>query len=654
MQGPGANRVIGTARKTSLRAMDPQSFRRAYGDFPQASWVIDCTGFHCLAANARALELLGISEQKFLSQRMADLCSPEDYSRWITLREEQPVPRWLTWERKVRRGDGSWLPLRLHSSSVLWQGRPAELSVVESHCAHHAAAPPGSMEELLENGGAALGRYSVARHRMVYANRPMTALMGIAGALAEDLGFTQPRTAQAQKFSGRAGDLLQRVFVEVEQWAEFLSRAAAGRPFTQKCLWRLPDGSRAHMHLQATPVRTPAGTEVLLYAHDAGPELRAELNARQSQKMEALGRMAGGVAHDFNNLLLILRGHAELLEEALADRADLRAHTSKLISASRQAADITRTLLTFSRQEPHPLVPLELNRTLQAAAEVLPSLLCPGIVLDMELAEQDLAVIALEAHIEQLLLNLSVNARDAMPQGGRLSIRTRYRGPDAQSSNGWAVLEVSDTGIGMDADTRAHIFEPFYTTKSRGRGTGLGLALVYGIVTQYGGTLEVDSAVGQGTTFRLALPVAGAPAAPVPPAAADETPEKGTVLVVDDEPEIRQMVSDFVRRLGHRVLTAGNADEALRVALPVLDQIDVVLTDVVMPVTDGFELALMLRQRKPSLPVIVMSGFTGGAMARRGKQLGNVPLLSKPFSLRQLEASLKAILAEPKTPAKVV
>jgi CheY-like chemotaxis protein len=266
-------------------------------------------------------------------------------------------------------------------------------------------------------------------------------------------------------------------------------------------------------------------------------------------------------------------------------------------------------------------------------------------VLDIALAREEYHVIASAVHIEQVVMNLSVNARDAMPDGGRLTVKTSFVEGDEPDSKGWVLLEVSDTGIGMDAETRAHIFEPFYTTKTRGKGTGLGLALVYGIVSQYGGRIEVDSEVGRGTSFKIFFPLVGR-------SEGEETAPppnwmKGrTVLLVDDEPEIRNMVSDFLRSLGHEVICAGDASQAVDHSRSHEGKIDLLITDVVMPQMDGFELALKLREERSNLPVLVMSGFTGGALRKRGRQLGEVPFLSKPFSLRQLESSLKAILSQ--------
>jgi len=339
----------------------------------------------------------------------------------------------------------------------------------------------------------------------------------------------------------------------------------------------------------------------------------------------------------------VICGHAELMEESLPAESELRLHTTKLMIASRQAADITGTLLTFSRGE-EPLVGLlALNKTIRAYADLMPSLLGPEIVLDLKLPQEEFHILANATHVEQVILNLCINARDAMPEGGRVTVRTSHIASRSKDENGSVMLELSDSGVGMDAETRAHIFEPFYTTKARGKGTGLGLALVYGIVTQYGGSIEVETEMGRGTTFRIFFPlgerVVDSPTSRV------ITSGKKTVLLAEDEPEIRNMVGEFVRKLGHQVLPAGDAEEALEIANSHDGKIDMLLTDVMMPGINGFELALAMRQMHPGLPILVMSGFTGGAMSRRAKELGDVPFLPKPFSFRQLEASLQKLLS---------
>jgi signal transduction histidine kinase/CheY-like chemotaxis protein len=612
--------------------MDEAAFEGLFGSYPQPVWLTDRMTLRILMANDAAVKAFGMEPEHLLFLEETKLCPPEDAGRLLMVHGAAPSKAWVTWRQRQRRDGGGWANVELHCTSVWFNGRHAGLSVAETPAglaAGRGDARAEMLQSVADNAGCGLGRYCLSRKRLVFANPALIELLGVGSERLEPTSL-------------RESDVIEQAFVSVEEWAAFLDAVSELKPFHQAVLWRGPAGSRRHVDLHGMPAETPFGVEVDISVEDITESVRVEQQMQQSHKMEALGRMAGGVAHDFNNLLLVIRGHAEMLEDTLPKESDLRRHTTKLLAAARQAADITGGLLTFSRSEEKPQGPLALNETLRGYAGLIPSLLHTTQVFDLDLAAEELHVLASGVHIQQLLLNLCVNARDAMPDGGRLTVRTRFCPGNGNGDKGTALLEVSDTGTGMDAETRAHIFEPFYTTKTRGKGTGLGLALVYGIVNQYHGTIQVDSELGRGTSFRITLPlVAHTLAEPL----GEETKIPGhTVLLVDDELEIRNMVSDFLQMQGHTVLAAGDAEQAMMAASGHEGTIDLLITDVVMPHTDGFELAVKLRKQRPEMPVLVISGFTGGALAKRGRDLGEVPFLSKPFSLRQLEASLKDIL----------
>jgi signal transduction histidine kinase/ActR/RegA family two-component response regulator len=621
--------------------LDDAMFDAAYDDFPLPVWLADPDSTRVLRANRAMGAEFGFAIAEIVQTEESQFCDPPEIEKLLMLYSSAPSPSWLSYNRDQRLKDGSYTHIKVQFCAVVYQGQGARLCI-----AHNAEARRGAdsslrqqidiLKSLVANAGYGLGRYCLTRKRLVFFNQH----------LFDMLRTSDPaNTRDLPTIDEQATDYIEEAFSQTEDWAAFLEAANAHHPFNKVVLWRGATGFRQHVRLQCVPTETPYGVAVDLSVENATESVKVEQQARQSQKMEALGRMAGGVAHDFNNLLLVIRGHAELLEESLPEGSELRRHTSKLITASRQAADITSTLLTFSRTDEFPIGPLALNKTIHAYSNLMPSFLRSGVVLDMSLANEEFHVIASAVHIEQVVLNLSVNARDAMPDGGRLTVKTSFVPGDAPEDKGWVLLEVSDTGIGMDAETRAHIFEPFYTTKTRGKGTGLGLALVYGIVSQYGGRIDVDTEPGRGTSFRIFFPLVsrseGEVQAPQP-----DWMKGRTVLLVDDEPEIRNMVSDFLRTLGHEVLCAGDASQAVEHSRAHAGKIDLLITDVVMPQMDGFELALKLREERKDLPVLVMSGFTGGALRKRGRQLGEVPFLSKPFSLRQLESSLKAILQQ--------
>ena len=619
--------------------LDDASFDAAYQDFPQPVWLAATDTTTILRVNQCMTVEFGISRSALLNSSEVELCDPADAEKLLALYAAPVHDPWLTYHRRQKVADGSYLPIKVQFSSVLYNGRPARLCIankVAGTPTDNAGRKAEIRQSLIANASQGLGRYCLTRKRLVVFNQQLFSL----------LGFPADTEGEVPALEQQQSDYLEQAFSQAPDWAAFLDAARAGEVFDKVVLWTDGKGFRHHVRLHSVPVDTPCGPAVDLSVDDATESVRIEQQARQSQKMEALGRVAGGVAHDFNNLLLVIRGHAELLEESLPADSDLRRHTAKLITASRQAADITSTLLTFSRTDDSPIGPLALNKTLLAYSNLMPSFLRSGVALDLDLAHEEFHIVASPVHLEQVVLNLSVNARDAMPDGGRLTVRTSFVAGNAPEDKGWVLLEVNDTGVGMDAETRAHIFEPFYTTKTRGKGTGLGLALVSGIVTQYGGRIEVDSEPGRGTSFRLFFPLVARTANDAEPRQQQWQQRGKTVLLVDDEPEIRNMVGDFLRTLGHEVLLAGDANEAVEQARAYKGHIDLLITDVVMPQMDGFELALRLREDQADLPVLVMSGFTGGALRKRGRQLGEVPFLSKPFSLRQLESSLKSMLAQ--------
>jgi two-component system cell cycle sensor histidine kinase/response regulator CckA len=360
---------------------------------------------------------------------------------------------------------------------------------------------------------------------------------------------------------------------------------------------------------------------------------------RGAQKMEALGRLAGGVAHDFNNLLQALGGHAQLaLEEP--DLAAVRGHLRQVLRAADQAAQLTSQLLTFSRKRAFERGPIDVNEVIAQIQPMLGRLLGPGIEFVTELSDDDCTVECDRTQLEQIVLNLVINARDAMPQGGRVELQTTC---EEQDGARYVVLVVSDTGVGMDAETLERSFDPFFTTKELGKGTGLGLSVVDGIVGQSGGDVNVDSAPGEGTRFEIRLPASSGPAdtqsAPLvrPVPGGDET-----VLVVDDDTAVRELASEYLEGLGYRVLAAGNADEA--VELFARQPADLLVTDVVMPKTGGQELYRLLSAERPGLPVLYMSGYAPAIEALTASEGTGTSFLQKPYAFSRLGAVVRELL----------
>jgi signal transduction histidine kinase/ActR/RegA family two-component response regulator len=366
---------------------------------------------------------------------------------------------------------------------------------------------------------------------------------------------------------------------------------------------------------------------------------------RQAQKMEALGQLAGGVAHDFNNLLTVLAGHAELLRPKVATDDSATRQLDAIATATERATELTRRLLTFSTRQVTQTATADLNDAVLEAREIMAPALGTSIRLVTAL-EIDLQPVRLDpGQLSQVLVNLVLNARDAMPKGGTIEIATSARGAALDDRQGFVLLTVTDTGEGMDESTRARIFEPFFTTKGTERGTGLGLATVYGIVESTGGYIAVESTLGVGSTFRLSLPTAAAAAAPYLPD--DETehpllPQR--VLLVEDEREVRQLVVQQLESHGHTVVAVPTPMQALELFEP--GEFDVLITDVVMARMNGWELAQRVRTQQDDLPVLLMSGYTDGAVDLRGAS-ASTAFLQKPFTRDELEAKMLQVVTEP-------
>jgi two-component system cell cycle sensor histidine kinase/response regulator CckA len=381
---------------------------------------------------------------------------------------------------------------------------------------------------------------------------------------------------------------------------------------------------------------------------------RTEEQLRQAQKLEAIGRLAGGVAHDFNNILTLITGYAATLLNRPDLHSDARGNVENILKAAERATSLTRQLLAFGRKQTMAPVVLDLNTVLSEFAKMLPRLLAEDIELVFNPQPGLGRVKADPAQIELAVMNLALNARDAMPGGGTLTIRTRNQlraaavagGDDGVTSSDYVVVSISDTGHGMDRKTQARIFEPFFSTKGATKGTGLGLASVHGIVTQSGGSITVQSEVGQGTTFEIYLPLVD----DEPVMAQEELPllpATGTeiVLLVEDEPGIRELSRAFLEGLGYTVLLAGSGKEALKVADNYAANIDLLITDVIMPGMRGTELAAELRSRRPHMKVLYVSGFADVGIT-------DAPVLEKPFAFDSLGAEIRHLLDRPFIPGK--
>jgi two-component system cell cycle sensor histidine kinase/response regulator CckA len=383
---------------------------------------------------------------------------------------------------------------------------------------------------------------------------------------------------------------------------------------------------------------------------DQTEERALEAKFLQAQKMEALGRLAGGVAHDFNNLLGVIGGYAELLEVKLENAEGLRRYCSKIIDTTQRASGLTRQLLTFSRKEIVRPEPLQTGQALQELTAILPRLIGEDIELSVDLRATGTVVID-KTHFEQIIFNIIINSRDAMPAGGQIFVATEDVLRPVLSSSGnvaigqYVAIRIRDTGVGMDEETRLHAFEPFYTTKEVGRGTGLGLATVYGIVHQCGGEIAIESSPRKGTQVNILLPVTVSGAAGASEADQQEMKRgHGSILLVEDELDLRNVNAEFLTALGYSVTCASNGPEALDL-LTAAGQIDLVITDVVMPKMSGREFADQLLQLRPSTRLLYVSGYTDDIVLQNGISKQGVFFLQKPYSLKDLASKVQTLMA---------
>ncbi len=376
---------------------------------------------------------------------------------------------------------------------------------------------------------------------------------------------------------------------------------------------------------------------------------------RMAQRLEAIGRLAGGVAHDFNNLLSVILNYAGFAVENLAPEDPVRSDIEEITKAARRAAELTRQLLAFShRQVLQPEV-LNLNQITRGIENMLVRLLGENIRVRVHAAPDLGNCRADPGQLEQVIMNLAVNARDAMPKGGKLTIETANVDLDADYAENhvavtpgpYVMLSVTDSGMGMGTETMEHIFEPFFTTKEKGKGTGLGLATVYGIVKQSGGSIWVYSEPGRGTTFKLYFPRVDAPSTVETRRRKDSAMVQGsgTVLLVEDEPAVRKIAERILQRAGYRVLSASSAEEAIELHLGNLDDIHLLLTDVVMTGMTGRELASRLSDRNPNLKVLFMSGYTDNAIVHNGFLDPGTQFIGKPFTAADLTRRVHELLA---------
>ncbi|MBI2948596.1 MAG: PAS domain S-box protein [Verrucomicrobia bacterium] len=497
-------------------------------------------------------------------------------------------------------------------------------------------------------------------HKAFQATPVSIAISRLADGRIADVndGFLQLFGYAREEVIGRTGMELG-IWAHPEERAEIIRQLRAQQTVrNRECRLRTKSGNILETLVSVELIDFGHEPCTLFITYDLSERFRLEIQLRQSQKMEAVGQLAAGIAHDFNNIMTIIQGHASLLLSAPASDGEATESLKKVLVATERASGLTRQLLTFSRKQVLQPKLVDLIQIIAGISKMLQRLLGENIVLESRYPSVLPAICADIGMVEQIILNLAVNARDAMPQGGRLTISGSVvaldetavlRNAEARAGR-FVCLSVADTGCGMEAKTLSKIFEPFFTTKEVGKGTGLGLSMVYGIVKQHRGWIEVTSQPGHGTRFDLFFPAeskTAEPPTPIAPAASSQTGTE-TILVVEDEPALRHLVGTILRRQGYQVLEARTGREALQIWRQHHGRVDLLLTDVVMPEgLSGVDLAEQLHAAKPSLKVIFTSGYSQDAAGQRVVLEEGVNFLPKPYHPSKLAQIVRDCLDSP-------
>jgi two-component system cell cycle sensor histidine kinase/response regulator CckA len=632
------------ARDTAVRL--EERYRLLFESNPVPMWMFDEETLRFLAVNEAATVQYGYSAEEFLAMTIEQIRPPEDVPR---LREAlAAITQELLHSRGWRhlRKDGSELHTESLSHRVQFEGRPACI-VLSMDVTERMAA-----EAALDESNAIL--------RAVVDDSPLAIVIA-----APDLTINRWNDAAIKQFGWTAEEAIGQSLLMLipddrrQEFFEQRTRLDNGALVTNFDTQRLRrDGSVRDVNISKCALhRNGELTGLVSIFSDSTERKRLEAQYRQAQKMEAVGQLAGGVAHDFNNLLTVIISYSQMLLADIEVDSSSRADVNEIKRAAERAALLTKQLLAFSRQQVLRPQILDLNLVIGELEQMLRRLLREDISIVLTLDPALGSVAADPGQIEQIVMNLVVNARDAMPNGGRLSIETanmtfdspyQLRETAAQLEAGsYVVIAVTDSGSGMSPQVQARIFEPFFTTKRVHEGTGLGLSTVYGIVKQSGGYIAVYSEVGHGTTFKIYLPRVDAPAESRAPeeSASLHAPSGGeTVLIVEDDDALRTVASRALQQCGYEVIVASDGSEALKQCSRHEGGLHLVVTDMVMPEMSGVELAESIALRYPEIKVLLMSGYTRDETARRGIASERYAFLEKPFTPARLAARVRELL----------
>ena len=609
---------------------------------PYPMWIYDCETLRFIAVNEAAMRTYGFSQEEFLGMTLLDIRPPEEAPSLLNVVSEQRNGLSKPGIWRHRRKDGSLLFAEVKAFGFEEDGHKRELvlahDVTQRHLLEEALQQSrGYLQSLVDSAPLGICRSSVEGDCFETLNT----------TLREMLGYSFEEALQLK--------VSKRVWADPkERWRviEILRRNLRIRGFETTFLRH--DGSRIPVRISGSLVRDTDGAEHFEgYVEDMTQQSALEQQVRQVQKLEAVGRLAGGMAHDFNNVLVVIKLSTELMLRQITPDNPLGKPLLQVSKAADRAAALTRQMLAFGRQQIMQTRIINLNFVVSETSHMLRQVIGEDIQLITKLSDAVDNSRLDPDQVAQVILNLAVNARDAMPQGGTLHIETNNvelddayaRTHPPVGPGRYVMLAVSDTGTGIDKSVLPHIFDPFFTTKEVGKGTGLGLSIVYGIVKQSGGYIWVYSEPGHGTTFKLYFPASTAALeGPVIRSQTTFRPEGQMVLVVEDEAMIRSNVRECLQQLGYEVLEAESGEIALKLCEQRRGKIDLVLTDLVMPGISGHELAGELAQRYPKVRMIFMSGYTEDSAARRDILLKGSAFLQKPFSVGDLSNAVQQAL----------
>ena len=627
--------------EAALRESEAQ-FRTLANAIPQLCWMANGDGW-IFWYNERWYEYTGTTPEQMQGWGWQSVHDPEKLpnvlERWkdsiatgkpfdmvFPLRGKNGVFRpFLTRVMPVRNSDGK---------VVRWFGTNTDIS--EQQKTEEALRQSESRYSMLAEALPAIVFMASPLGQLEYVNRKWEEYTGIAFQPNESVA---PRLVHPEDY-----DRSQQTRA---------SSLQTGRSYDDELRLRRHDGVYRWFHSRVTPLLDEQG-RILKWigvSTDIEEQKQTEDRLRSSQKLEALGRLAGGVAHDFNNLLTVISGFNAMAMEELNDHPELLAHLQEVKGAAERAADLTRQLLAFSRRQVSQPKLLNLNNLVENIRNLLVRVIGEDIELISRLSAETVTIKADPIQVDQVIMNLAVNARDAMPGGGRLTLETAnalVADEEARTLNiaggHYVVLTVSDTGTGMDESTRSRLFEPFFTTKEQGKGTGLGLSIVYGVVSQSGGAIQVESEPGAGTTFRVYFPRSWeTEEVDLATAATPSTPTGETILLIEDEETVRKLVTTMLRQRGFFVLEAATPGAAIRLAADYEGPIDVLLSDVLMPEMRGPQVSQRIREWRPNIAVIFMSGYSDRTFIDPSA-LQDAVYLQKPFTSEELRSKIRAAL----------